>query len=138
MLVAVTVTFEDVLEVMVGGAVYRPELSIVPTCGLMDHVTLAVAFCNVAANCCVWLFVKVTAAGATVTDTGGGGCRVTVAEADLAGSSRLVAVTVTFVLVVIVEGAVYNPLPSMLPCCGLIDQVTPAVEFTTTALNCCV
>src|SRR5947209_13247414 len=115
MLVAVTVT-REFADVMVGGAVYKPELSIAPCCGLIDHVTVAVAFCRVAVNCCDWLLLNVTVAGETATDTGGDACSVTVDEADLPGSSRLVAVTVTFVPAEMNAGAVYSPPALMLPC----------------------
>jgi len=38
--------------------------------------------------------------------------------------ATLVAVTTTLVAEVTEDGAVYNPLPSMLPTSGWIDQVT--------------
>ncbi len=56
----------------------------------------------------------------------------------LAGSAELVAVTVTFWLAVMDEGAVYRPVESMLPTpAGLRDQVTAAlVVLVTVAANC--
>jgi hypothetical protein len=70
-----TICIEDTLP----GAVYKPFDDIVPSCGLMVHVTAELTDpLTVAVNCC-WLPCKtVTAAGltateATVTAGGGGG-----------------------------------------------------------------
>jgi hypothetical protein len=62
---------------------------------------------------------------------------VTVAVPVLVGSATLVAVTVTFWLLVTVEGAVYRPVESMVPSpAGLRDQVTAVlVELATVAVN---
>jgi hypothetical protein len=91
-LVAATVTVCGLASA--AGAVYNPPLEIVPTAGLTDHLTIVFDEPTpVAVNCCVWPTPRVTAAGDTVTVTGG--VTVTFAVADLVGSCTLVAVTVT-------------------------------------------
>jgi len=67
-MVAVTVTACWV--VMVFGAVYRPALDSVPTEGFIDQVTAVFAEpMTVAANCCVWLPLRIADAGLTWTLT---------------------------------------------------------------------
>ena len=67
-LVAVTVTVW-VDEILLG-AVYSPVLEIVPTEGLMAHVTAVLLVpLTVAVNCCVCEAVKLAVAGLTCTDT---------------------------------------------------------------------
>jgi hypothetical protein len=62
MLVAVTVTVWDALTGT--GAVYKPALLMVPTCGLMDQATaVLVLLATVAVNCCVWPSVRATEVG---------------------------------------------------------------------------
>lgn len=78
---------------MAEGAVYTPALETVPTLGLTDHVTTRLAApVTAAVNCCVWLAVKVTVTGLTVTWTAGS--RLIAAVADFDGSATLVAVKV--------------------------------------------
>jgi hypothetical protein len=61
--------------------------------------------------------------GETVTEIG---CSVTVAVPTAVESKTLVAVTVTFWLAAIGEGAVYKPLlASIVPTCGEMLHVTP-------------
>ncbi len=73
------------------GAVYRPELEIVPA--VADQVTdVFVEPVTVALNCCVAFVRMVAAVG--VSETATGAFTVTIAEADLVGSATLVAVTV--------------------------------------------
>ena len=82
--------------------------------------------------------------GVTLTD--GGFSSVTVAEADLVGSARLVAVTVIVccgkpgVWVVGKGGDVYKPVGLIVPTpAGLIVHVTAVLlAFATLARNCCV
>jgi hypothetical protein len=91
-LVAVTVTVCWLATA--GGAVYRPELPMVPVAGLRLHVTAVLAaFATMAVNCCVCEGERVAVKGATLTVTGG--TNVTVAEAVLVLSAALAAVTVT-------------------------------------------
>ncbi len=89
-----------------------------------------------AVNCAVWPGPRDAVAG--LIDIDGGGFRVMAADADFVGSPTLVAVTVTVCNEVILEGAVYNPAVLIVPTAGLTDQTTPAVEFVTVAVICCV
>src|SRR6266513_3894829 len=66
------------------GAVYRPELDIVPTVALPSVTPLTcpvtavlLVFCTVAVNCCVPLAATVADVGAIVTITAVGGVIVT-------------------------------------------------------------
>lgn len=104
-LVAVIVTVCCVLTL--AGALYSPLALIDPApVGLMLHVTLVLAIpATLAANCWLSPPPNETAAGATVTVTGGG-FSVTMALADLLVSATLVAVTVTVCCAVSVVGAV--------------------------------
>jgi hypothetical protein len=136
-LVAVTVTVWAAL--MAAGAVYRPVLVIVPTLGLIDHVTAVFPEppVTLAVNCWEWEAERLAVAGVTDTDTGAS--RVTDALADLVGSAALVAVTVTVWAKAIAAGAVYRPVLVMVPTLGLMDHVTavfPAPPVTL-AVNCC-
>src|ERR1039458_452387 len=93
---------------MLAGAVYRPLLERPPAAGLADQVTAVLEPpATVAVNCCVWPAVSDTAVGDIVTVIAD---NVTVALADLVGSARLVAVTVTCCPVGMLAGAVYRPL----------------------------
>jgi hypothetical protein len=89
------------------GAVYSPPAVRLPIpVGLTLHVTLVFADpVTVALNCCDPLAFKDTAAGITVTDTGGG-FNVIVAAALLVLSPTLVAVTLTVCCVAMLAGAV--------------------------------
>ena len=61
-LVAVTVTLAD--ATIGDGAVYKPVLPMVPTCGLIDQVTaVLVLLVTVAVNCCIWPSVRVADVG---------------------------------------------------------------------------
>src|ERR1035438_2360748 len=67
------------------------------------------------------------------------GLSVIDAVADLVGSATLVAVTVILSDPAIVCGAVYIPVLSMVPVCGLIDQFTAVLALpATVALKSCV
>lgn len=91
-LVAVTVTVCWVATVE--GAVYRPELSMVPVFGLTLQVTaVLLVFETIAAKCCGCDGARDTVDGVTLTVTVG--FKVTVADALLVLSAALVAVTVT-------------------------------------------
>jgi len=107
-----------------------------PTFGLIDHVTATLALpLTLAANCWVWEAVSVTLVGLTVTDTVAD--RLTVAEADFAGSATLVAVTVTTWAEAMVPGALYRPVPEIDPTFGFRDQLTAVLGVpVTAAVNC--
>ena len=81
-----------------------------------------------------------TVAGLTETDTRlSGAVSVTVALAFCVASAALVAVTVTLCCVVMLLGAVYNPVWSSVPTCGLIVQFTAVFPVpVTVAWNFCV
>ena len=82
-----------------------PVAEMVPTAGLIDHVTVVlVEFVTVAANASVCDVVSDAEVG--VTETVIGGVSVIVALAAFAVLATLVAVTVTVCAVVIDEGAV--------------------------------
>src|SRR5437588_726083 len=89
-----------------------------PTAGLSDQVTPGAPLVTVAVNCWAREVPRVTEVGLTATMTGG--CRVTVAEADLLVAT-IVAVRITFWGTSIVAGAVkmYNSPPSPLAGSGL-------------------
>ena len=91
-LVAVTVTVcADVID---AGAVYRPLVEMVPTDGLIAHVTAVFEDPETeAVNCCVLLAARVLVEGLIEIVTAG--CRLTVAVAVLVLSAELVLVTVT-------------------------------------------
>jgi hypothetical protein len=137
-LVAVTVTVCAV--VMVVGAVYRPDVLIVPIpTGLTDHVTaLLAALATVAVSCVVWPLLSAALAGLTLTVTEGSS--VIVADEDAVVSARLVAVTVTVCAVVMVVGAVYRPDALIVPTpTGLTDHVTALfAALVTVAVSCVV
>lgn len=101
-----------------------------PIVGLSDHVTAVLADpLTVAVNCWDWELASATAVGRTVTDTGDDdGDRFTVAKSDLVGSSTLVAATTTVCADSMVAGAVYSPVPEMVPTVGLMDHVTDVLE----------
>jgi hypothetical protein len=133
-LVAVTVAVALLVTV---GAVYIPPLDMLPA--LADHETAVLLVpCTVAANCCVFPDVRLELVGDTVTVMDVDGVDAvtdTVALAFLVVSAALVAVTVTFVLLLTV-GAVKNPLLEMDP--AVVDHVTPVLLVPcTAAANCC-
>jgi hypothetical protein len=88
-----------------------------------------------AVNCCVCDAVIDAVVGVNEIDTG---LSVTIAVADLVVSATLVALTVTIVCAVTVEGAVYSPAPEIDPApTGLIAQVTAVLlDPVTAAVNC--
>ncbi len=108
-----TICIEDTLP----GAVYKPLDDILPSCGLIVHVTAELADpLTVAVNCCWFPCNTVTAAGETATDVtvtegvdggggGGGAIREMVALADLVVSCMLVAVMVMFWFCEMLPGA---------------------------------
>jgi hypothetical protein len=125
-----------VCGVKLTGAVYSPAVEIVPTAGVIDHVTAVFeTFVTVAENCCVCDAPSEIAGGATVTPADP--ASVTVAVAVLLVSAALVAFTVT-VCAAALDGAVYSPVFVIVPTAGVIDHVTAVFEeFTTVAVNCC-
>jgi hypothetical protein len=96
----------DGASVRLAGAVYRPELLMVPTLGLSDQVTavLPVPPVTVAVNC--WVCEAVSDAVVGVIETFTGTRRVMVADADFEVSATLVAVTVTICALVMEAGAI--------------------------------
>ena len=103
-LVAVTVTVCCAVQVL--GAEYMPAAEIVPIEGLIDQVTaVLVVLLTVAVNCWLWLALRFTEAGLTLTETAAG-ATVTVALADFVESAAEVAVTVTTSCAVAPLGAV--------------------------------
>src|SRR5689334_7614179 len=111
----------------------------VPTCGEMAQLTPAVEFCTVAVKWTVCPLVSDAVVGEIATVMVGGGCSVMVAVPVELESKVLVAVTVIFWLVVIDGGAVYKPLLSIVPVCGLILHVTSVWLIPlTVAVNACV
>src|SRR6266480_2777062 len=134
------------------GAVYRPELDIVPTVALPPVTPLTcqvtavlLVFCTVAVNCCVPPAPTVAATGEIVTRTTAVGVMVTCAEADFVGSAWDTAVTVTMAGFGTTVGAVYRPEFDIVPTVAL-PPVTPLtcqvtavlLVFCTVAVNCCV
>jgi hypothetical protein len=90
---------------------------------------------TVAVNCCVPPVCNEAEVGLMLTATvGGGSLTVTAAEADLLPSAMLTACTVN---VPAVAGAVYMPVPEMVP--PVADQETAVLLVpATVAVNCCV
>src|SRR2546423_886466 len=134
------------------GAVYRPELDIVPTVALPPLTPLTcqvtavlLVFCTVAVNCCVPPAPTVADTGEIVTRTTAVGVMVTCAEADFVGSACDTAVTVTVAGFGTTAGAVYRPELDIVPTVAL-PPVTPLtcqvtavlLVFSTVAVNCCV
>lgn len=100
-----------------------------------DQVTVVFVLpVTVAVNCCVPPVCIDAEVGLMLTATTGEVLTVTVAKADLLLSATLTARTVK---VPAVSGALYMPLPEMVP--PVDDQVT-AVSLVpvTVAVNCCV
>src|SRR5437764_207988 len=98
------------------GAVYRPELDIVPTVALppltpftCQVTAVLLVFCTVAVNCCVPPAPTVADAGEIVTRTAVVGVVVTAAEADFVGTACDAAVTVTVAACRNTAGGVYGP-----------------------------
>src|SRR5947209_4563767 len=100
-----------------------------------DHVTVVLlAPCTAAANCCVCPEVRLAVVGDTVTLMGEDAVTDTVALAFLVVSAALVAVTVTFVLL-LTEGAVNRPALDMEP--AVADHVTTVLVVPCTAATNC-
>lgn len=95
----------------------------------------------VCVNCCVCAAVRDAVPGATSTIKV---FKVTVAVAVFVLSADEVAVTVTGIVANTAEGAVYSPLPSIVPqaappAAQSTDQVTDVSRFPVTVFeNCCV
>src|SRR6266700_4037609 len=106
-----------------------------PAWGLMDQDTPNCEPCRVAVNCWDCPALRVAEVGVRLRETG---LSVTEVVPVAAGSKLLVAVTVTFWLVEMGDGAVYRPvLGSMAPSWGLMLQVTPVwLMPETIAENC--
>jgi hypothetical protein len=119
----------------VAGAVYSPFELMVPQ--LADHVTAVFVLpVTVEVNCSVVPALTESEVGLMVTTTGSGGGAVTItlAEAESAGFTTLVAVTAQEV---VIAGAVYKPLELMLP--QDADQVTEVFVLPVTVeANCSV
>src|SRR5579871_6271455 len=136
-LVSVTVAVADWLPVpvalivtvldigMVVGAVYRPEVLMVPAVAV--HVTLV---CPLAVNCCVPPRATDAVAGLTVI---GDAVLVSVTVAVADWLPVPVALIVTVLDIGIVVGAVYRPEVLMVP--SVADHVTLVCPL---AVNCCV
>ena len=131
-LAAVTVTVCG--AAIVEGAVYRPVEEIVPTGGLIDHVTPALpAPETVAANCCMPDGPRLIEDGLSETVTAWGSVITAAAVSD--GFAMEAAVIVTVCVVGAVLGATYTALVAPLarpPKAGLKDQVTPVVLVPVT------
>jgi hypothetical protein len=109
-------------------------LVIVPTCGLIDHVTALFEFpLTVAVKVALWPPWSDAFPGDTLRLTleGGVAVSVTVAVAVLVGSATLDAVTVTVWALGMVAGAVYTPF-TIVPAAGLSDQVTAVLLVPVT------
>src|SRR5204863_759 len=134
------------------GAVYRPELDIVPTVALPPVTPLTcqvtavlLVFCTVAVNCCVPPTPTVADTGEIVTRTTAAGVMVTCAKADFVGSAWDTAVTVRSEERRVGEEGVYRPELDIVPTVAL-PPVTPLtcqvtavlLVFCTVAVNCCV
>ena len=134
------------------GVVYSPVSEIVPQlyptqpAPLTFHLTWEfwVPF-TVAVNCCWVLGASVTVAGDSVTEMGGGGTIVTVAAADAAGFASELAMTLMLAGVGAFAGAVYSPLPEIVPQVTPVQPLPDMLQVTiwllvpvTVALNCCV
>src|SRR5438876_896764 len=132
------------------GAVYRPELEIVPTVALPPltpftcQVTAVLAvFCTVAVNCWVPPVATVADSGEIVMLTAVADVIVTWAEADFVASAWDTAVTVTVPGLGTTAGAVYSPELEIVPTVALPPvtpltcQVTAVLAvFCTVAVNC--
>ena len=119
--------------VPLAGAVYRPELEMVPIAlgpPLLKSVKVQVTpmllvFCSVAVNCCVP--PKVTTGETGETEIATGGMMVTVAEADFVGSATEMAVTVTGLALGSCVGGEYSPPEVIIP----LAELPPAIPFTS-------
>jgi hypothetical protein len=116
---AVAVTLSVPVDDIVAGAVYRPELVIVPKVAVQADAPAEV-------NCCVAPRLRETVSGEIVC--GFRACSVTTAEAEPPGP---VAVTVTELDDGMLEGAVNSPVVLMLPAVA-VQLVAPK------EVNCCV
>src|SRR5277367_6704355 len=91
-----------------------------------------------AENCSVCPALKAAVAGLTVTATGAGRDRVTMAAENLVGSMTDAALMVISVVTVIEPGAVYSPDGVSVPVGGIRVHVTPGLFVPVTATpNCC-
>src|SRR5204862_419282 len=113
------------------GAVYRPELDIVPTVALPPVTPLTcqitavlLAFSTVAGNCCLPPTATVADTGEIVTRTTAAGVMVTCAEADFVGSAWDTPVFPTRRSSDLTAGAVYRPELDIVPTVAL-PPVTP-------------
>jgi hypothetical protein len=92
---------------------------------------------TLAANCIVCDLDRLTEVGLMVNDAAG--TRVIIAVADTVELVKLVAVTMTCCVALMLDGAVYKPVAESVPVLGFMLQVTlvwvAAAPFTT---NCCV
>ena len=123
------------------GAVYSPELEMVPTLELSDHVTAVLDVpATVAVNCWVCESFSAAVPGVTDIETVLVGFNVTVAVADFDASTTLTAVTVTVCWAAMLAGAVYSPALLIEPAFGVSAQVTALLPDppVTVAVNCVV
>lgn len=100
------------------GTVYTPPEVIDPTVGVVHVTEVLLAPLTAALNAADWPFVMEIHDG--LTDTVTVGIRLMVAFRT--GTEGAVALRVTLVGVVILDGAVYCPAAEMLPKLGLIDH----------------
>jgi len=120
------------------GAVNSPVLLMVPALAVQVTLVFAVPV-TVVVNCCCWLTMTLVPDGLTVT--AGSGAMVIAALADFVGSAALVPVTVIVAGLGTTAGAVYSPVPEIVP---LLEppttvQLTPRLDVPVmVALNCTV
>ena len=118
------------------GAVNSPVLLMVPALAVQVTLVFAVPV-TVVVNCCCWLTMTLVPDGLTVT--AGSGAMVIAALADFVGSAALVPVTVIVAGLGTTAGAVYSPVPEIVP---LLEppttvQLTPRLDVPVMlALNC--
>src|SRR5438876_293208 len=123
------------------GAVYRPELDIVPTVALPPVTPLTcqvtavlLVFCTAAANCCVPPAPTVADTGEIVTLTTAVGVMVTCAEADFVGSAWDIAVALTMSGFGTTAGAVYRPELDIVPTVALPAAIPISCQVTAVLL----
>jgi hypothetical protein len=134
--VLVAVTVAVVPDVTVDGAVYKPVEETVPGPERLHVTPVEETPESVAENCAVPPAFTDAVAGVTLIDAGA--FTVTVACAESVEFAVLVAVTVTVVFEVTLEGAVYKPVEEIVPGPERL-QVTPAEETPeSVAENCAV
>src|SRR5437763_7561352 len=119
------------------GAVYRPELDIIPTVALPPLTPLTcqvtavlLVFCTVAVNCCVPPAPTVADTGEIVTRTTAVGGMVTCAEADFVCSVCVTTATVPVPGRRSTAVAVYRPQPDIIATVALPALTPPSCQPT--------